>query len=541
MSEPQHRPRGCIIAGTHSGCGKTTIALGLMAALVRRGHVVQPYKAGPDYIDPGHHASATGRPSINLDGWMCGKEGVRRAFARGLAVGGLPAMPATTALHDRLRNTPGNAPDSAHGGEPSVPAVARASTAPCGSPPVHAFAAQHAPPDIAIIEGVMGLFDGASSCSTEGSTAELSLVLDLPVVLVADMRGMARSAAALVRGYADLEPGLRIAGVIANRVGGEAHRAILREALAHSCPDIPLLGMIPRSESLETTSRHLGLALAGERDEAAFLASLVEVIEAHVDMDAFLAALPQVQDVAPAPPTLLAPPVPLAPPTSLAACSTTSSSPRTAPVRVAVARDEAFCFLYPENVALLVEAGIEPVFFSPLHDPALPHGAEGLILPGGYPELHADRLAANVSMRASIRDFAASGRPVVGECGGYMYLMEALETAEGTYAMCGCLPLRCRMDKRLRALGYREAVAASDLPYGAAGTVLRGHEYHYSHLVEPSPLPPAWHLCDRRGVSIGSEGCRHGAILGSYVHLHLASNPCAARAFAAACRTPEPA
>lgn len=568
---PRLSLRAGIIAGTHSGCGKTTISLGLMAALTRAGFVVQPYKAGPDFIDPGHHASATGRPCINLDGWMCGPDGVREAFARGLTHPGQPgALPAFTFRH----------------------AAAQAAFA-AGRP-----ATVQRAPDVALVEGVMGLHDGACATSPLGSTAELAMLLDLPVILVVRARGMARSVAAVVNGYAHLEPGLRMAGVICNEVGGEGHREMLREALAHHCPGIPLLGMLPRDATLATPSRHLGLVLAGERDEKTFLEHLATMVTRHMDLDVLLEALAMplahgavrhtgtAADLAPAPacpaggehpggdaapsmrhPAATAPcthacagRTPLAtgtacdepptrhdaaPPPAHVATGTVRRPQGVPPadhlprVRVAIARDAAFCFLYAENLALLHEAGVDPLFFSPLDDTEVPPDAQGVLLPGGYPELHATRLAENISMRESLRAFAASGRPVVGECGGYMYLMEELETPSGVFPMSGCLPLRCRMDTRLRALGYREASSLAATPYGPGGTVLRGHEYHYSHVVE-APVPasgtsPVWALRDRRGRDLGTEGCRMGSVTGSYIHLHLASNRAAAHAFAAAC------
>lgn len=585
----------CIIAGTHSGCGKTTITLGLMAALSRRGLVVQPYKAGPDFIDPGHHTAATGRPSINLDGWMCGPHGVREAYARGLHAfrprhlpGGVAGYPPITQPSDLPRQPRGDsghlAPDDAWRhiwcalsqtpdsrtplaypyGSPSPAALQRtpASDTTAGMTPETARC--HTAPDIALIEGVMGLHDGASATATTGSTAELALLLDLPVVLVIRARGMARSTAAMVMGYAALEPGLRIAGVICNEVGGPGHREMLRDALTHHCPDIPLLGMVPRDTSLETPSRHLGLALAGERNEATFLAGLAGTMEKHVDIDTLLAAIapahagtdahavPQDSDQIPLTPAPFRPVAAERMSSAsgahrLAASAPVASTPTitvASRVPVAVARDEAFSFLYAENLALLSEAGMDVRFFSPVADAALPDGVRGVLLPGGYPELHARRLAANHAMRAALRDFAATGRPVNGECGGYMYLMDMLETPEGAFPMCGCLPLRCRMDARLRALGYREATLLGDATFGDAGTTLRGHEYHYSHIVEPpdadAGLTPLWQVRDRRGRDLGTEGWQHGTITGSYIHLHLASNNAVARALVAACAQDPP-
>ncbi|EGY25166.1 cobyrinic acid a,c-diamide synthase [Desulfovibrio sp. A2] len=502
-----------VVAGTHSGCGKTTAALALMAALTRRGLRVQPMKSGPDYIDPGLHAAVTGRPGWNLDGWMCGPEGVRRSFARAVRAG-----------------------------EP------------------------HGAPDIAIIEGVMGLHDGASADGPQGSTAEVAALLDAPVLLVADVRGMSRSAAALVAGYTRFDPSLRFAGMVCNRVGGPGHRDLLRRALDAHCPDIPLLGLLPRDATLGLPSRHLGLAQAHEHAAWPELsARLADWFEAGLDAagQSLDGLLTRCAAMAPRDATKIATPENL---TATAAKGLSEGAPRR--IRIGIARDAAFSFLYPENLFLLEAAGAEPAFFSPLSDAALPPDIGGLLLPGGYPELHAPRLAANAPMLAAVRAFAALGRPVHGECGGFMYLMRSITDAEGTrHAMTGCLPAACRMDARLRALGYREAQTLRPSPFGPAGTVMRGHEFHYSHLdpavtaglagaaetakaaeadrPTPSALPapsalPVWSLRDRNGAPLGPEGVCAGSVSGTYVHLHFGSNPAVARAFVAACAAPDP-
>ncbi len=483
-----------VVAGTHSGCGKTTATLALLAALTRRGLRVQSLKAGPDYIDPGLHAAVTGRPGWNLDGWMCGPEGVRRSFARAVRAGEPDAIP-----------------------------------------------------DIAVIEGVMGLFDGASAEGGQGSTAEAAALLDAPVLLVADVRGMSRSVAALVAGYTRFDPALRFAGVVCNRVGGPGHRDLLRGALAAHCPDVPLLGLLPRDEAVALPSRHLGLVQAHEHHWADLTARLADWFEAGLaaagqSLDGLLA---RCAAMAPEPPRPAAPAT--LPPATVTATHLTEGAPRR--VRVGIARDAAFSFLYPENLFLVEAAGAEPVFFSPLDGAELPPGLGGLLLPGGYPELHAARLAANGPMLDAVRAFAALGRPVHGECGGFMYLMRSITDAAGVrHAMTGCLPARCRMDGRLRSLGYREAHTLAPSPFGPAGTALRGHEFHYSHLEPGAPgddpaapaLPaiPVWTLRDRNGAPLGPEGLRAGSVSGSYVHLHFGSNPDAARAFVAACAAP---
>lgn len=513
-AQPPARMPVLVVAGTHSGCGKTTVTLALMAALTRRGLRVQPMKAGPDYIDPGLHAAVTGRPGWNLDGWMCGAEGVRRSFARAVRAGD---------PHD----------------------------------------ASHSAPDIAVIEGVMGLYDGASADGGQGSTAEVAALLDAPVLLVADVRGMSRSAAALVGGYTRFDPALRFAGVVCNRVGGPGHHDLLCGALAAHCPETPLLGLLARDEALGLPSRHLGLAQAHELEWATLTARLADWFEAGLaaagqSLDGLLshcAAMAPTATETPAPDALHATPEALVTPASASAAAhaTHVAEGPTRRVRIGIARDAAFSFLYPENLFLLEEAGAEPVFLSPLDDAELPRGLGGLLLPGGYPELHAARLAANAPMLAAVRTLAAQGRPVHGECGGFMYLMRSITDTHGNlHAMTGCLPAACRMDARLRALGYREAQALRASPFGPAGTVLRGHEFHYSRLdpasKEVSPGPVAaqsghsghsvWTLRDRNGTPLGTEGLCAGSVSGSYVHLHFGSNPAAARAFVAACAAP---
>lgn len=337
--------KALVVCGTHSGCGKTSVTLGLLRALCRRGLRVQPFKVGPDFIDPGLHAAAAGRESHNLDTWMMPEAAVRALFAR------------------------------------------------------HAHDA-----DVAVVEGVMGLFDGRSGADEAGSTAHLAKLLGLPALLVADASSQARSMAALVQGFARFDPGLRLAGVALNRVASPRHAALLREAL-EAAGDAPLVGLLPREASIGLGSRHLGLVTAEDTQALdARLDALADWVEQGMDIDALLAALPDV-----------------------ALTATEDAEPPCPPqARIGVARDSAFCFLYAENLRLLEAAGAELVFFSPLADAALPPDLHGLYLPGGYPELAAAELAANAAMRAAVRDFCASGRVVWAECGGYMYLLDRL-------------------------------------------------------------------------------------------------------------------
>ena len=452
-----------VIAAPQSGSGKTTVTLGLMAALVRRGLSVAPFKVGPDFIDPGYHRLATGTPSVNLDGWMCGEPFVRETFDR------------------------------------------------------HASGA-----DVAVIEGVMGLFDGASGASDAGSTAQVAKVIGAPVFLVVDARSQARSAAALVKGFAGFDHALRLAGVIFNNVGSDNHARILREAVATLPEAIPVVGCIPRDERVTIPSRHLGLVTAEENPlPPEFLSHLAEVAERHLDLDGMLAAAGK---------TAVAP-VPAAP-------------PPLSPVRIAVARDAAFCFVYEDNLRLLGEAGAEIVPFSPLADPILPEGISGLYLPGGYPELFAEHLAANHSLKGAIRGEIDRGMPVYAECGGLVYLTRGLVDGEQEAAAAqapfrefvGVFPATARMLPRRKALGYREVELSADSILGPAGTTARGHEFHYSEIGEMPENIGRGYRVRRQGVDLGAEGYRYRNCLASYVHLHFGSDPGMAPAFVAACR-----
>ncbi len=468
---PSSPPRGLLVAGTRSGCGKTSVALGLMRALARRGLRVQAFKAGPDFIDPGHHALATGAPSHNLDDWMCGTAGTRRIFAR-YAAGA----------------------------------------------------------DVVVVEGVMGLFDGYAATDVAGSSASLSRLLGLPVLLVADVASMARSAAALVSGYLSFEPDLDFCGVVCNNAGSESHAALMCEVMAASLPGTRLWGVLPRRAELAMPSRHLGLVTAGDDAQAlARLDALADWLESSLDLDALLAALP------PLPPSRGSggddpprreSPEGAAPP--LAAGG----------IRLGVARDAAFCFYYAENLRLFEAAGLTLVPFSPLEDAALPPGLDGLYFGGGYPELSAAALAANAGMLAGVRAFCGSGRPVLAECGGFMYLMETLTDLAGVeHAMAGVFPFRAAMGERFAALGYRQITTRAATLLGPAGTRLRGHEFHYSRIVgETGTVSGVYAATGRKGPIEGRHGFLSGGTLGSYVHVHFASNPQAAVHFAAACR-----
>ncbi|MFC4638207.1 cobyrinate a,c-diamide synthase [Deinococcus hohokamensis] len=437
--------RRIVLAAPHSGSGKTTVASLLCLALRHRGLRVQPFKLGPDYLDPTHLGRAAGQEARNLDSFLLSPERLRELFARAAA-----------------------------------------------------------PADISVLEGVMGLYDGRDPLSDEHSTADLARLLEAAVILVIDAGGMARTVAAVATGLRDYGEGVPVAGVILNRVGSARHAELCEAALSQV--GLPVLGFVTRDEALHLPSRHLGLLSA---EQAAWDEDLALEAARHLRLEAILEAAE-----APALPT---PPAPV----------------YTRPVaRIAYAHDEAFHFYYPDALEELRLAGAELVPFSPLRDAAVP-AADGLLFGGGYPEAHAAELAANTAMRHSVRAFADSGRPVVAECGGLMYLAETLEDQSGgLHAMCGVVPYRTRMQGRL-TLGYRDAVALQPSPLARAGAPLRGHEFHYSALTHP-PTRPAYRWTAPDGTEV-TEGYAASNILASYLHLHYAADPQTARRFVAAC------
>ncbi len=442
-----------IIAGTHSGCGKTTVTLGLMAALKQRGMTVHPFKCGPDFIDPTLHLLMTDQVSRNLDVRMCGSDYVRRLFST-------------------------HAP-------------------PAGNPPNGA---------ISVIEGVMGLFDGG-----QGSAATLARLLNIPVLLVVDVRSAAESVAAVVKGFESLDPQVQVAGVIFNRVGSERHMQMISDAVGQHCR-AKIIGALPRDKKVTLPSRHLGLHMGTEVELNR--QRLIELMEKHLNLDLLLEIAQQ--------PETGTTPHEAAEPTS------PSSPPATAKVRLGVARDEAFCFYYQDNLDLLKKEGAELMTFSPLHDTSLPDALDGLYLGGGYPELHAETLAANTSVRAEIQAFSRSGKPVYAECGGFMYLTEAIVTAkEKQYPMVGVYPVISRMQQGLRSLGYRQVEIQTATILGTAGNHCYGHEFHYSAIDKmPDEIKRGYILDDGR-----AEGYLRDNTLAGYVHLHWGRTPETARYF----------
>ncbi|MFH1057751.1 MAG: cobyrinate a,c-diamide synthase [Pseudomonadota bacterium] len=455
--------KAVLIGGAASGAGKTTLTLALIAAARRRGLNVQPFKVGPDFIDPGHHALAAGRVSHNLDGWMLPPAENRAIFAR------------------------------------------------------HAANADQAV-DLAVIEGVMGLYDGFSPVAETGSSAEMAKLMGAPVLLTVNARSQARSIAALAQGFYGFDPSLAWAGLIANQLGGPSHAAILREAMTLA-PGLAFWGGLPRRPELALGERHLGLVTAedGGLDPAGF-AALADWLEDAVDLDALLAGLPDMPQT----------PAPAAGPAPAPA------SP--AKVRIGVAKDRAFCFYYAENLRRLAAAGAELAPFSPLSDPGLPAGLHGLYLGGGYPELHAPALAANAPMLAAIRVFAKNGGVIYAECGGMMYLANSITDLAGqAWPLAGVLDLDFRMLPQLKSLGYRQVFTTAASPLGPAGVNARGHEFHYSEPVAAPAFANIYQAQGRRGPEPGTFGLITGHTLASYVHLHFGSNPNLAPHLVAAC------
>lgn len=437
--------RGLIIAAASSGSGKTTVTLALLALLKRKGVAVASCKIGPDYIDPAFHARATGRPCFNLDSWAM-----------------RPATLSRLVVH----------------------------------------AARDA--ELLIVEGVMGLFDGAATESSRGdallapgSTAEIAAITRLPVVLVLRAKGIGATAAALLQGLKNHHRDVGVAGVIFNEVGSERHRAMLAEAAARA--QLPALGFLPAFDDIALPSRHLGLVQATEHaDFERYLDRLCSSLAPHLDLSA-LGALARTPDVADAPPAAIIRPL---------------------GQRIAVARDVAFGFAYAATLLGWRDAGAEVLPFSPLADEAPDPAADAIFLPGGYPELHAGRLAANRTFLDGLRAAARRGAVIYGECGGYMVLGEDLIDAHGArHAMAGLLPVVTSFAERKLHLGYREGTLLTDGPLGAAGRSFRGHEFHYASVVSEGAVESLFAVRDAACRDLGSQGRRQGSVSGSFLHL----------------------
>jgi cobyrinic acid a,c-diamide synthase len=440
-----------VIAAPSSGSGKTTVATGLMAAFAARGLAVSPHKVGPDYIDPGYHALATGRVGRNLDAYLCGPELIGPLFLHG-----------------------------ARG---------------C---------------DIAVVEGVMGMYDGAAGEGELASTAQVAKLLRAPVVLVVDASSQSRSVAALVHGFASWDPEVRVGGVILNKVASDRHEELLREALDQA--GVAVLGALRRVPQVDTPSRHLGLVPVAERRGEALdaVAAMAAQVSAGCDLEALTGLARGAGALSGEP---WEPPV-----------TTTEQRPL-----VAMAGGPAFTFSYAEHAELLTAAGAEVVSFDPLRDEQLPDGTSGLVIGGGFPEVYASELSANEPLRKSVASLADSGAPVAAECAGLLYLCRELDGKP----MCGVLDATARMTERL-TLGYRDAVAVSDSVLAVAGTRMRGHEFHRTAVEPGAGEVAAWGVrTPRRRL----EGFVQQGVHASYLHTHWAAEPGVARRFVERCRT----
>jgi cobyrinic acid a,c-diamide synthase len=429
-----------LIAGTHSGVGKTTVTLGLMAALRKRGLEVQPFKVGPDFIDPSHHTAICGRHSRNLDPFMMGLDGVKRSFCSGIE----------------------------------------------GA-------------DVAVVEGVMGLYDGMDATEV-GSSAQVAKVLDIPVLLVLNVHGMSRSAAAMELGFSSYDPGVKIAGTILNRVGSERHLSMLKNSMK-----LPIFAALPRRKDVEMKSRHLGLEMGFEREHD--IGSLAAFVEDNADLDRILELglepCPSLKEEADEE-------------------KMDDEKRDVEKVRIGVARDEAFCFYYYENFRELERKGAELVFFSPLRD-GMPD-VDGLYIGGGYPELHAAALEA-APARRQIKKASEDCMPIYGECGGLIYLCREIAFEEGSHKMAGALPATTIMTRKLQALGYVEAEVVGPNPVVKTGETVRGHEFHYSRVECDGDARFAYRLRRGKGIRDGRDGLVEHSTLGGYLHAHFYSYP----------------
>ncbi len=441
------RINSVVIAGTQSGSGKTTLTLGLMAALQDAGYRVGPFKCGPDFIDPSLHRLVTGRICRNLDLWMSGETFTRTTFGR------------------------------------------------------------HAPEyDIAVIEGVMGMFDGGGS-----SSAALAKVLGVPVILVLDVRSAAQSVAAVLKGFETLDPAVAPKGVILNNVASARHLELVSTAIDEHC-QAEILGYLPRNLDFDIPSRHLGLHMGAEDPiSRSAIEKLAQTVGEHIDLEKVVKLaekttfLPEVYKMR-------------------------ESAQR---VRIGVARDKAFCFYYEDNLDLFKASGAELVFFSPLSEKGLPENLDGLYLGGGYPELYAKELSENHDMQRAVKQWAEAGHPVYAECGGFMYLTEGIVDQEGQHhQMTGVFPVLARMQKKRASLGYREVRLKNDAFFGKAGTVMRGHEFHYSAIDEMDETIERIYEVDN-GTH---EGYRYRNVVGGYMHLHFGFSPQSVEAFVNFCR-----
>mgnify|MGYP001557805942 CR=1 FL=1 len=438
-----------LIAGTHSGVGKTTITLGLMSALKEKGYKVQGFKAGPDYIDPSHHTAITGKPSRNLDTWLMSRDVCLELYEHALI-------------------------DS----------------------------------NIAVIEGVMGLYDGCLDGSELGSTAHLAKILNVPAILVMDAKGMSRSAGAVVLGYKNFDKDVKIRGIILNRVKSERHYASLKESIERNC-GIPVLGYMPFHEDITLPERHLGLVPSIEQEFAkSTYQKIGSLLSNTVDVDRLINIATSSEGFPSYKKMVF------------------SGINERFDFRIAVAVDEAFNFYYQDNLDLLESYGIELTYFSPLYDKYLPADIDGLYIGGGFPELHAAVLAANTTMKESIRKAHKNGVVIYGECGGMMYLLEHMvDFKNKTHEMCGILKGTTRMENKRQGLGYITVQALHDNILCKKGETFKGHEFHWSSLHVPEGTLYAYEISKYGDNKPKLDGLIADHVLGSYTHVHFASDP----------------
>jgi cobyrinic acid a,c-diamide synthase len=449
-----------VIAGACSGVGKTTISVGLMNALRDAGFRVQAFKVGPDYIDPSYHRAATGRASGNLDAWMVPQDQIVELFTR-----------------------------------------------------------EAASADIAVVEGVMGLYDGLSGLDETGSTAHIAKILRCPVILVIDVYSMARTAAAVALGYKRFDESVNISGIILNRVGGISHAAWCKQAI-EGATGIPVVGSLPRNAEIELPERHLGLIPTPEKEPVdRFFSKTTDFIRSNVDLDAVI----KIAKSAPEIPRVKHPIYPA------------KKHPKT--VAIGIAFDEAFNFYYSGNLDLLEAYGAELRYFSPIHDQALPADVDGLYIGGGFPEMLSKELEANGAMQRAVKAAAESGMPIYAECGGLMYLTDSIVDFEGkSFRMTGVLHGKTVMVRKV-LLNYALAEITRDNPLSKAGNHLKGHEFHSSKIVDlPADAEFAYTLRRGEGIDGKHDGWLQQNVLASYMHVHFAQEANVAPNFVTSCR-----
>ncbi|HTD21797.1 MAG TPA: cobyrinate a,c-diamide synthase [Terriglobales bacterium] len=456
-----------MVASPVTGSGKTTVTLALMAALRRRGFTVQSFKCGPDFIDPAHHACVTGRGSRNLDSWMLDAEANQTIF------------------------------DHASQGA-----------------------------DVAVVEAMMGLFDGVAGGSEQGSSAEIAKQLSIPIVLVVDVSTAARSIAAVIHGFESFDTNLRVVGVVLNKVGGEGHLRLLQEAIQGSCRSA-VLGSLPHAAKLHIPERHLGLVTAAEQPLSSEQISLLaDLAERHINLDVLIGACESTQPALGGEAKFIS---------TKAATPVKTDQDGSAPkVRIGVPRDRAFCFYYEENLELLRDAGAAIIEFDSLECNHLPAGLDALYFGGGYPELFAEQLSHNHSLIGDIRQFASSGKLIYAECGGLIYLSDQLRTLDGCiFKMAGVLPLVIEMTRGPVNFGYTEVVLERECLLGESGSVARGHSFHYSKIAESGKLDHVYRVFYTLSGRSEPEGFVKNNVLASYIHLHFKSNPALAASLVA--------